>query len=94
MQITHAGIKEMEQSRQDPHEPTQHFPPAVSVMNFHGPVIGSPIQSGSPGAHQEVSMGDLDLGAVRESSTSSTPRLLTFSFPRLPPRNWPLRSTP
>ena len=35
-------------------------------MNFHGPVIGSPIQSGSPGAHQEVSMGDLDLGAVRE----------------------------
>ncbi len=66
VQITHAGIKEIEQSRQAPREPTQHFPPAVSVMNFHGPVIGSPIQSGSPGAHQEVSMGDLDLGAVRE----------------------------
>jgi hypothetical protein len=45
---------------------TQHFPAAVSVINVHGPVIGSAIQSGSPGAQQNVSIGDLDLGAVRE----------------------------
>jgi hypothetical protein len=64
--ITHEGIKEMEQSLEAPDQPTRHFPPAVSVINIHGPVIGSAIQSGSPGAHQEVSIGDLDLGAVRE----------------------------
>jgi hypothetical protein len=66
IQITHWGIKEMEQSLTAPSEPTQHFPPAISVINVHGSVIGSAIQSASPGARQEVSTGDLDLGAVRE----------------------------
>jgi hypothetical protein len=64
--VTHRGIKEMEQSARAPQEPTRHFPPAVSIVNVHGPVIGSAIQSGSPGAHQTVSVGDLDLGAVRK----------------------------
>jgi hypothetical protein len=64
IQITHWGIKEMEESARAPHEPTQHFPPAVSIVNVHGSVIGSAIQSGSPGAQQDVSVGDLDLGAV------------------------------
>jgi hypothetical protein len=64
IQITHWGIKEMEESAQAPHEPTEHFPPAVSIVTVHGSVIGSAIQSGSPGAQQEVSIGDLDLGAV------------------------------
>lgn len=66
VQITHWGIKEMEQSLEAPDQPTQHFPPAISVINIHGPVIGSAIQSGSPGAQQDVSIGDLDLGAVHE----------------------------
>ncbi len=64
--ITHQGIREMEQSLEAPSEPTRHFPPAVSVINVQGNVIGSAIQSGSPGAQQEVSVGDLDLGDVRE----------------------------
>jgi hypothetical protein len=66
IQLTHKGIKEIEQSVQSPSEPTEHFPAAVSIMNFHAPVIGSAIQSGSPGAQQEMSIGDLDLGAVHE----------------------------
>jgi hypothetical protein len=66
VQINHLGIKEMEQSLGAPREPTQHFPPAISVINVHGPVIGSAIQSGSPGAQQDVSIDDLDFGAVRE----------------------------
>jgi hypothetical protein len=66
VQITHKGIKEMEQSLDAPSKPTEHFPPAVSVINVHGSVVGSAIQSGSPGAQQEVSIGDLDLGAIRE----------------------------
>lgn len=66
IQLTHQGIKEIEQSLEAPSEPTQHFPAAVSIMNFHAPVIGSAIQSGSPGAQQEVSVSDLDLSAIGE----------------------------
>jgi hypothetical protein len=64
--IRHLGIKEIEQSLRAPNEPTKHFPPAISVIHIEGNVIGSAIQSGSPGAQQEMSIGDLDLGAVRE----------------------------
>jgi hypothetical protein len=66
VQITHRGIKEMEQSLQSPREPTRHFPPAFSVVNVQGNVIGSAIQSGSPGAEQKMSVSGLDLNAVRE----------------------------
>jgi hypothetical protein len=64
--ITHQGIREMEQSLGAPSEPTRHFPPAISVVNVQGSVIGSAIQSGSPGAQQEMSVSNLDLDAVRE----------------------------
>lgn len=63
--ITHRGVKELEQSPEVPSEPTQHFPSAISVIYVRGNVIGSAIQSGSPGAQQEVSVGQLDLDAVR-----------------------------
>jgi hypothetical protein len=66
IQITHRGILEMEQSLGAPEEPTQHFPPAVSIINVGGSVIGSAIQSGSPGAHQEVTVGDIDLAPIRD----------------------------
>ena len=52
--ITHRGIKEMEKSLHSPTMPTRHFPPVVSIVNVHGNVTNSAIQSGSPGAHQEV----------------------------------------
>lgn len=65
IQITHQGIKEMEESLQAPTMPTEHFPPAVSIINIQGDMIGSPIQSGSPGARQEVSIGDINLDGVR-----------------------------
>jgi hypothetical protein len=63
--ITHRGIKEMEQSLQAPTKPTEHFPPYVSIVHVEGDVIGSPIQSGSPGASQEVS-SEVNLGEVRD----------------------------
>jgi hypothetical protein len=63
--ITHLGIREMEQSLEAPSEPTEHFPP-ISVINIQGSVIGSAIQSGNPSVQQDVFIGDLDLGAVRE----------------------------
>lgn len=66
VQITHRGIKEMEESLRAPSRPTEHFPAAVSVIEIHGDVIGSAVQGGSPGAQQEVTSGDLNLNAVRD----------------------------
>src|SRR6266566_8770320 len=43
VQITHRGIKEMEQSLQAPREPTEHFHSAFSVIHIEGDVIGSAI---------------------------------------------------
>lgn len=63
--VTHRGIKEMEQSLEAPTKPTEHFPPAVSIIHVEGNVIGSPIQSGSPGARQEVT-SEISLGDVRD----------------------------
>jgi hypothetical protein len=66
IRLTHRGVVEMERSRSAPDKPTDHFPPMISVIHIAGDNIGSPIQAGSPGAHQAVSTGDLNLGKVRE----------------------------
>jgi hypothetical protein len=63
--LTHAGIEEMERSRQAPDQATEHFPP-ISVIHVEGDAIGSVIHVGSPRAHQAVSVGDLSLDTVRE----------------------------
>ncbi|MDG9676316.1 hypothetical protein [Micromonospora sp. DH14] len=52
IQLTHAGIREMEQLLSEPSERTEHFVPLVNITNIHGSVIGSQIQQGSPGATQ------------------------------------------
>jgi len=41
--ITHAGVREIEQSLQNPGNATEHFPPVT--FNFHGPV--GAVQSGA-----------------------------------------------
>jgi len=67
VRLTHWGIREVEESREHPETPTEHFPPLVTVtQHFHGNVIGSPIQAGSPGATQTTTVGDLNLELVRE----------------------------
>ncbi len=66
--ITHKGIREMEQSFKAPTEPTQHFPPAISVIHIEGNVIGSALQSGSSGAHQrkhDLWNGDTSRGTAK-----------------------------
>jgi hypothetical protein len=69
--ITHRGIKEMEQSLQAPNEPTAHFPPAVSIIHVQGNLIGSPIQSGSPGAQQEMTVRDINIEGTTEETLAS-----------------------
>jgi hypothetical protein len=67
VRLTHWGIREVEESRDHPETPTEHFPPLVTVaQHFLGDVIGSAIQAGSPGATQTVTVGDLNLELVRE----------------------------
>ena len=61
--LTHAGIEEMERSRQAPNQATEHFPP-ISVIHIEGDAIGSVVQVGSPRAHQVA--GDLNLDIIRE----------------------------
>lgn len=51
-QLTHEGIREMEQALAEPTERTEHFVPLVNITNIHGSVIGSQLQQGSPGASQ------------------------------------------
>jgi len=82
LRITHKGIKEMEQSLQAPDKPTRYFPPASYVINtFHGDVIGSAVQSGSPGARQQVTFGDLDLNAVNRFLSAYEARAAELDLP-------------
>jgi hypothetical protein len=58
--LTHRGVLEMEQSLCQPDKSTAHLPPATSVISIHNStIIGSPIQSASPGGHQTTSIGDM-----------------------------------
>ncbi len=67
VRLTHPGIREVEESRSHPETPTEHFPPLGTItQHFHGDVISSAIQAGSPGATQTVTVGDLNLKLVRE----------------------------
>jgi len=69
--ITHRGIKEMEESLQTPSKSTRHFPPAVSIIHVHGDLIGSAIQSGSPGAQQEMTVREMEAGGTPEKTIPS-----------------------
>ena len=44
--LTHAGIEEMERSREAPDQATEHFPP-ISVIHVEGDAIGSVSRSGA-----------------------------------------------
>ena len=81
IRLTHRGITEMERSRSAPERPTDHFPPRISVVHIAGDNIASPIQAGSPGAHQAVSMGDLDMGRVREIVAELEARAPSWELP-------------
>lgn len=62
VQLTHRGIKRVEQSLEPATEYHSSFIPSISVINVHGDVIGSAIQNGSAEAQQEMSVQELNLG--------------------------------
>ncbi|MFX0592884.1 hypothetical protein [Melissospora conviva] len=51
VELTHLGIREIEQARTRPDQPTEHFVPMVNVLHI-GTMIGSQVQQGSPNASQ------------------------------------------
>jgi hypothetical protein len=65
MHLTARGIEEIEKSLQSPRESTEYLPPAVSVVHIEGNNIGSPIQSSSPGAHQNAS-SNINIPGIRD----------------------------
>jgi hypothetical protein len=67
VRLTHKGLVEMEESEKAPEEQTEHFPAQVSVFNIGGNMIGSAIQTGSPGATQRVQVGDIAIGGETDS---------------------------
>ena len=69
--LTHRGIVEMEQSIADPSKSTGHMPSVVSVISINNStVIGSPIQSGSPEAHQTSSADSIRIAHDNDSHGS------------------------
>ncbi len=52
--LTHRGVCEVEEARGEPDEPTEHFAP-ISVV-YAGTITNSPIQQGSPGATQSLTV--------------------------------------
>lgn len=53
IQITHFGIREVEEAMSNPQQPTQYFPPAINVISV-GQMTNSQIVQASPGATQEL----------------------------------------
>jgi hypothetical protein len=55
VQLTHRGVREMEESISSPDMPTKHLPAATSVIQIiNSTVIASPIQSASPEGRQRT----------------------------------------
>jgi hypothetical protein len=54
VKLTHYGIREVEQAHSHPDEPTQHFAP-INLVYAHN-ITNSPIQQGSPGATQSLTV--------------------------------------
>ena len=52
VQISHYGVRELEDAIGHPEASTEHFTPLVNITTIHGNVTGSQIQQGSPGASQ------------------------------------------
>lgn len=71
--ITHYGLREMEEALQAPNEPTEHFAP-INVLHVYGNVVGSNIQQGTNRSSQAVTNSQSEkadmtafLAAVREA---------------------------
>jgi hypothetical protein len=76
IQITHRGVKEIEEARSNPSRPTEHFP-AINLIRIDK-MVNSTIQQGSPGAYQAVQVTDpahRDLADVLTEIRQSIDRL-------------------
>ncbi len=51
--ITHSGVKEIEEALKNPEEQTEHFPPAINIININS-MNNSVIQQGTNASFQSV----------------------------------------
>jgi len=72
--LTHFGIREVEQAQSQPDEPTQHFAPINLV--YAQTITNSPIQQGSPGATQSLTV----IGQDHQQQLSDIVRSLKISI--------------
>jgi hypothetical protein len=62
--VTHRGVVEVEEGRQNPSKPTEHFVAAQYVMNINAPLTNSPIAQAAGDVHQQVSYTDIDFARL------------------------------
>ena len=77
MQITHAGVLEVEAALSEPQKPTEHFPAVYNILHV-GTMSGSAIQQGTQHSSQAVSFQQNQVDEVREFLNS-----LKRDFPQL-----------
>lgn len=66
VRIAHRGKREVESTRAEPAQPTEHFPANVSNVTIHVETMNnSQIVQGSSGSSQSLSVGTHDLDALR-----------------------------
>jgi CHAT domain-containing protein len=69
--LTHFGIREVEQAHRQPDEPTQHLAPINLVSVSAHTITNSPIQQGSPGATQSLTVLSQDHQSQLEAIVQS-----------------------
>ncbi len=78
IRITHAGIREVEEAREHPEKPTDHFPKNVIAI---GTMIGSQISQASPGSTQLNVFSADDRRAVEEDLALLKERIDQLELP-------------
>ena len=65
--ITHGGIKEVEQSLEEPEEPTEHFAPLATVNIVHvNSMVNSNIQQSGAGSMQTLTISATQVANLKE----------------------------
>ena len=78
IRITHAGIREVEEAREHPEKPTDHFPKNVIAI---GTMIGSQFSQASPGSTQLNIFSADDRRAVEEDLALLKERIDQLELP-------------
>lgn len=77
IEITHAGVVEVEGALSQPEKPTHYFPPVVNILHVQS-MVGSQIQQGNHGSTQSQAVTQNELDAVRELTAALRQKLASL----------------